>query len=329
MPNQTEHGKAFEFACLKGLESIISGSGQSVKCQVKFNEPYKTANHFFDTLPSQKHKDVLLLAGRKMAEKLSDLEPRLTFPVNGFKDVIDLEIQPDNKGIQGDVRDILALKILLKSESVGWEIGISCKHNHTAVKHQRISPRINIASQWFNSHSGDEYFNEISPVFLLIRSLRASANNKWSDILDKETVIYSPLLEAMKNEINRIVESGGDEMCGNFLSYLIGKKDFYKVVVEGKKSVSLQGFNFNGTLNQSADKYQPKYRVPVLKLPKKIHNIELKDDSKSTLNITMDGGWSVALRIHSASTKIENSLKLDAQLIGVPQNQYRETMSLY
>jgi hypothetical protein len=92
--------------------------------------------------------------------------------------------------------------------------------------------------------------------------------------------------------------------------------------------VSLQGFNFNGTLNQTADRCLPKYRVPVLKLPKKIYNIEFKAKSKTTINITMDEGWSVSLRIHNASKEIENSLKLDTQLIGVPQNQYRETMSI-
>ena len=58
----------------------------------------------------------------KMAAKLADLEPRLIYPVKGFKDVIDLQIQPDEKGIKGDVRDVLALKILLKSEKIGWEI---------------------------------------------------------------------------------------------------------------------------------------------------------------------------------------------------------------
>lgn len=111
-------------------------------------------------MPSQKHKDILLAASQKMAIKLADLEPRLIYPVKGLKDIIDLEIQPDKKGKYGDVRDVLALRILLKSENIGWEIGISCKHNHKAVKHPRISPRINIGAQWLKSLSDNDYFNE-------------------------------------------------------------------------------------------------------------------------------------------------------------------------
>lgn len=277
---------------------------------------------------SQKHKDVLLAASRKMATKLADLEPRLIYPVKGLRDIIDLEIQPDEKGIHGDVRDVLALRILLKSENVGWEIGISCKHNHRAVKHQRISPRIDIGSQWLNFSSDSDYFNEINSVFTLIDSLRKSGTQKWLEVRNKDTFIYKPLLEAIKNQIERLNKSKGQIICSNFLAYLIGKNDFYKVVLEGKKSVSIQGFNFTNTLNQSADNHHPKHRVSVLKLPTRIYKIEFKDNSINTIHIAMDEGWSISMRIHNASTKIENSLKLDVQLIGVPHGQYRETLSL-
>jgi len=114
----------------------------------------------------------------------------------------------------------------------------------------------------------------------------------------------------------------------DFLAYLIGKNDFYKVVLEGKKAVSIQGFNFHGTLNQPADNHAPKHRVYVSKLPSRIYKIEFKDNSNNTIHIIMDKGWSISMRIHNASTRIENSLKLDVQLIGIPQNQFRETLSL-
>jgi len=63
MPSQTEHGKAFEFACLKGIENTITNLGKGIKCQVKVNDSYNIANQFFNALPSQKHRDILLLAG--------------------------------------------------------------------------------------------------------------------------------------------------------------------------------------------------------------------------------------------------------------------------
>jgi hypothetical protein len=328
MPSQTEHGKAFELACLKGLEKIISVFGQRVKCQVIKNKSYEIANCFFDNLPSQKHKKILLLAGYKMAEKLVDLEPRLICPTKGFRDVIDLEIQPDEKGIHGDVRDVLALKLLLRSEKVGWQIGISCKHNHKAVKHQRISPSIDIGAQWMNSPSDNIYFDEIMPVFNKIAYLQKSGKQKWLEIADKDIVVYKPLLEAISKQIRRLDELNGQAISSSFLAYLIGKKDFYKVVLEGKKAVSIQGFNFNGTLNHPADNCPPKHRISVLKSPTKIYKIEFKNNYNNTIHIIMDEGWSVSMRIHNASTKIENSLKLDVQLIGIPQNQYKEILPL-
>lgn len=328
MPNQTEHGKAFEFACLKGLENIISTSGKGVKCQVKINESFNIAQKYFNSLPGQKHKDILLKASNKMAVKLADLEPRLIYPVKGLKDVIDLEIQPDERGIHGDVRDVIALKILLRSETVGWEIGISCKHNHKAVKHQRISPKIDIGTQWMGSPSDNIYFNDITPVFSMIESLKKSGTKTWKEISDKDTAIYRPLLEAAQKQIERLDKIKGKKICGKFLSYLIGKNDFYKVVLEGKKSVSIQGFNFNGSLNKSADSHKPKLQLPVSTPPTKLYKIEFKERSNNTINIIMDQGWSISMRIHNATTNIENSLKLDVQLVGVPQNLYHETLPL-
>jgi len=328
MPSQTEHGKAFEFACLKGIENTITNLGKGIKCQVKVNDSYNIANQFFNALPSQKHRDILLLASHKMAAKLADLEPRLIYPVKGFRDIIDLEIQPDEKGMKGDVRDVLALKILLKSEKAGWEIGISCKHNHKAVKHQRISPHIDIGTQWMNSPSDAIYFQEITPVFNLIDSSKKSGKQNWRDLANKGTDIYKPLMEAIKNQIERLDKSCGQSICSNLLTYLIGKNDFYKVVLENRRAVSLQGFNFNSTLNKSADTVAPKYKVPASKLPTKIYKIEFKNNSNNTIHIILDGGWAISMRIHNATTRIENSLKLDVQLIGVPPNQYKETLPL-
>ena len=44
--------------------------------------------------------------------------------------------------------------------------------------------------------------------------------------------------------------------------------------------------------------------------------------SNSTIIVTCDNGWSLSFRIHNASTKVENSLKFDIQLIGIPSSLY-------
>ena len=76
-----------------------------------------------------------------------------------------------------------------------------------------------------------------------------------------------------------------------------------------------------------ADKEKPEQHVATLKLPTEIYNIEFKKSSKNTIKITMDNGWAISMRIHNAATNIENSLKLDVQMIGIPSDQYREILS--
>lgn len=65
------------------------------------------------------------LAGVKI---IFELEPLLTKE----KTKVNLEVQVDYKGKESDVRDII-------TKSYDYEIGLSIKHNHFAVKHSRLS----------------------------------------------------------------------------------------------------------------------------------------------------------------------------------------------
>ncbi|OGS27661.1 MAG: hypothetical protein A2297_08775 [Elusimicrobia bacterium RIFOXYB2_FULL_48_7] len=329
MPNQTEHGKAFEYACLKGLEGTIATFGQGLTCNLVDNISYKNAKDNFDNLTVHAHKELLLKAGLVMASRLKDLEPRLIYPVKGFKDIITLEIQPDKKGIEGDVRDVLAIRIFMKSEKNNWELGISCKHNHYDLKHPRISPRIDIGKQWLKLDSSKLYLNNISLIFLKLDSVKNSGVTSWAGITNKDTLIYKPLMDEIKNEILRQSSTHEAIACSNLLKYFIGEKDFYKVIVEHKKhSVCLQAFNFNGTLNQPAGKQKAAHNFPIPTLPTQIYNIGFDKDSNSTFTINMDKGWGLSLRIHSASSKIEDSLKLAVKLVGIPEAQCRENLPI-
>ncbi len=59
-----------------------------------------------------------------------DLEPLI---LDDGEDDLELKIQSDDKGKEGDVRDILIIR-----RGIEWEIGLSVKHNHFAVKHSRL-----------------------------------------------------------------------------------------------------------------------------------------------------------------------------------------------
>jgi len=67
-------------------------------------------------------------------------------------DTLQLIIPTDDRGREGDVRDI----IIVRSE-IGWEIGISVKNNHSAVKHPRLSSVLDFGEKWFGIKCSDDY----------------------------------------------------------------------------------------------------------------------------------------------------------------------------
>ena len=151
MPTQTEAGKAFEFAVLDELHAILSIS-QNVS--IIKNSSFKRAeasNHKFD----ETEKDKYRLASIVGIHHLIELEPRLDNPTSQT-DNLELEILPDKQGIHGDVRDVLAIR-----RKYNWEIGISAKNHHRAVKHSRLSRTIDFGEKWIGISWFYTFFNFI------------------------------------------------------------------------------------------------------------------------------------------------------------------------
>lgn len=105
------------------------------------------------------------------------------------------------------------------------------------------------------------------------------------------------------------------------ISYLLGTKDFYKVIsVDKKRFTEFQCFNLRGELNQSGKTCKAKVIIPIADLPDEIISLRPKPNSTNTVEMFLNNGWSLSFRIHNASTIIEPSLKFDIQFIGVPSN---------
>lgn len=75
-------------------------------------------------------------------------------------DVLELRIQSDTKGKEGDVRDILIVR-----HNIQWEIGLSLKHNHFAVKHSRLSQKLDFGAKWYGIPCSQKYWEDVRPVF--------------------------------------------------------------------------------------------------------------------------------------------------------------------
>ncbi len=320
---QTKNGKAFEYACLKALQDVLS---LNQVINVRDDAAYHTAKSSYEKL-SQSDRDNMYIGAFSAVNKLCALEPMLE---NGcLGNTLDLKIQTDDNGKRGDVRDVLCIR-----NGDLWEIGISCKHNHHAVKHSRLSSTIDFGKEWMGVHCSERYFAKIRPIFDDLENTRLEARKqntiaKWSELLNKEDDVYVPILNAFLEELRRIANED-EHAAKKFTSYLIGTKDFYKVIMDEKNEATrIEAMNISGTLNRKSGNIKARIGVPKLKMPTKFLEMRFKRNSKTTIEILLDEGWSFSMRIHSAKEELEASLKFDINLIGCPSNNYAQTELWY
>jgi HaeIII restriction endonuclease len=316
---QTINGKAFEFAILSEFFERLKFKTNVFIIQ---NNNYKHAQNCFFSL-IEKDQSYFNLNASFAVNFLIDLEPRLSNGIDS-NDKLQLEIVSDKEGQKGDVRDVLAIRAIQK-----WEIGISAKNNHRAVKHSRLSNKIDFGKKWLGLPCSLDYFNEIKPIFDNLASIRklSKAQQKWDSLGDYHSTIYIPVLNAFKNELLRLESLNDYSVAQNLVSYLIGNRDFYKVI-KGLNKVEIQAYNLQGSLNLPFQNIKPKAKVPKLKLPNRLIEIVYLEGSKTTLLVTLNEGWQISFRIHNASSKVESSLKFDINLISSPHSLFSNQLFL-
>ncbi len=312
MASQTINGKAFEYALLIEFYERLN---KLTIVSITENDPYATAKGFFDGF-EEVEQDTFRLTASASINFLIDIEPRLS---NGIseEDILILELVSDQAGQTGDVRDVLMIRSLQK-----WEIGISAKNNHRAVKHSRLSNKINFGEKWLGVSCSDNYFKEVNPIFDMLADLRAKdKTSKWTSIDNMHQVVYLPILDAFRKELLRLDKENPNIVAENLVQYLIGNQDFYKVI-KGKKKVEIQAYNLHGTLNLAFKKIKPKATIPKLKLPTRLIEIVYQENSTTTLLISLNEGWQISFRIHNASSRVEPSLKFDINLVSAPHTLF-------
>lgn len=303
-----DQGRAFEMACLVALGETIVKFRKYDKVVFEKNSSFEAATRAWNNTDAA-FQETIMKAARAMSEKLTDLEPIM---IENDNETIVLKIQKDEEGEKGDVRDIL----IIRGES-GWEIGLSVKHNHFAVKHSRLSPSIDFGEKWYGISCSKTYWNAITPIFNYLKKEKDSGA-KWSDLPDKDGDVYVPLLNAFMEEIKR-ANSVDPAFPRRMVEYLLGEYDFYKVIsLDSKKTTNIQLFNLRGTLNKASRTAKPNISIPIAELPDELVAIKFKKDSSNTVELYLNNGWQFSFRIHNASTKVEPSLKFDIQFSGMP-----------
>ncbi len=312
-------GKSFEYALLNQFEERLRGK---TSIEVIKNSAFEVAKECFNTVTKIEQSDYLLSASFAV-NFLMDIEPRLSYDI-GKEDVLQLEILSDYHGKSGDVRDVLAIRLLQK-----WEIGVSAKNNHHAVKHSRLSSKIDFGKKWLGEKTSQEYFDAVNPIFNSLDKIRkeSGARKKWSELGDYHSTIYTPILKAFIKELKKMYENNPTVVASHLVGYLVGNKDFYKVI-KGKSSVEIHAYNLNGTLNLPFKDILPKYKTPRIPLPTEITDISFKEGSDTTAIVTMNNEWTLSFRIHNASSKIESSLKFDINLLNSPKKLFKNTLNI-
>lgn len=307
MSNKSNNqGRAYEFASITTLHKAISKERENV--ELVYNSSYKASETAWGTL-SKEEQTLYLLSAESTIDTIFSLEPRI---IENSTDKLQLYIQSDSKGIEADVRDII-----IKRDVIIWEIGLSIKHNHTAVKHSRLSKKRDFGDAWYGVKCSKEYWTEIKPIFDFLEEEK-NKKKYFRDIENKEDIIYIPLLNAFINEVKRAIKVD-KAIPTKLVRYLLSKYDFYKIIsIDKERLTTIQSFNMYGTLNQASKYEEPKIITQKINLPTDLLFIGLKKGSKNTVIACFDNGWQFSFRIHNAKDLVETSLKFDIQIIGMP-----------
>ena len=258
MSNKSNNqGRAYEYIFLNSLFEVISKIREA---SIEKNSSFMASKQAWETLSSQ-DKEIYKISALTGVSIILDLEPLI---IEKNNDVLNLKIQSDDEGKKGDVRDIVIMR-----GSIDWEIGLSLKHNHFAVKHSRLSKKLDFGKKWYDIPCSEEYWKKVKPIFDFLEGEKEK-KTLWKEIVNKNEDVYFPLLEAFKTEIldqNR----KNIKLLENMLKYLLGKFDFYKVIsIDNKKVTRVQSYNLYGTLNQDGVHEKRKIEIHIIILPTRI-----------------------------------------------------------
>lgn len=293
MASQVQNGKAFEWA-------VAYAAKQRLGVEIDDNEETRLAYACFNELSDAKQRTFRTCAEKAVAYVV-DVEKLRPDRAGGIM------LSQDSAGARGDVRDVIL-------NLNGREIGISCKTNHEAFKHSRLSGKIDFVQRWgLGAGCSEEYWAEVRPIFSELAALRkqSSAQKKWSALGDYQARYYIPVLAAWKTELLRV--AGGDDAESKLAAtalcrYVIGEIDFWKVISRPDQ-VRLYAFNTQKSLATNKTV-----------LPNRILGIDNHDGSQYSLTVRMNEGYQFNFRLHNASSRVEASLKFDVQSEGLPSH---------
>lgn len=280
------NGRALEY-CLCNMilshapNSIIDDSNSTIQDQLRDKV-------HFDRLPERQKKYY-------EGQSLKFINAYLLSVITGFLPPLIVRRMNDNDAKLGDVADI---KIISDSNQ---EYGISLKHNHAAVKHQRPGALIKQLGISVNDKAiTKSYKAGIKAIELQfyekVKALHVD-KNLFNVVKAKNPQVilglYHSICSHVADTINKFCKE--PDVAKSFFEFLVGKFNFDKVIVT-EHNVKVMKFN--------------DIELPTAVLA------SVRNDSY--VDLIFDNGFEFSMRLHTASSKFEFgkavSLKFDTQL---------------
>lgn len=283
-------GSAFEYA-------LIEAIGQQIGVAPLENAALERARLKYE---SSAHRTHLLRCAENAVQyiaqqdkRLNSTEPRTLF-LNSSRVAQSAH----------DVRDIV-----LQSRLV--TIGFSCKVNNQDLRHSRLSTKLDFVREWGINNNGASpaYWKSVDPVFSRLQKLREQRLDwitEYPTLAARRRFVLAPVLDAWALEMDRVAKSDkstAEKLC----RYVLGSKSYWKVI-SNRHNVLVQNFNLEGDMPGK-----------LLPMPSKVVEIMISDKSSVRERIVVcDGGYSFGFRLHTASSRIENSLKFAVKGLTLP-----------
>lgn len=345
--NTVINGKAFEYSSIIALYNELCSSGWS-NDQICIQEDinFRNIERAYQVIMEEDEMDdtdecqegILLIEKNEnnydRAAKVAAAYLRMTEPIIKKPDGLFavLSAMPDNAGVKGDVRDICFVVYSDKKRtSIIRELGISCKNNHEAVKHPRITEEPDFAKEWTQGEftCSQEFLTKMLEIQKVIEKYQEKYNT-WSEVDEKMDTVYLPIVMAFVAELRRLgmVPEGASDLekqrAGKFsklfFEYMFGTRDFYKFIKDDKaKATTVYPYNLHGSLMKTYKGIKNEQAVPCVTMPEEIVEVRVKPNSKTTMEIFFDQ-WIISMRLHNADASIrKTSLKFDVQIKAQPK----------
>ncbi len=192
----------------------------------------------------------------------------------------------------------------------GKSLGFSCGREPSAQERPALFCKsdcklqlLDIGESWFHTGSmGIKYIDSLNSVGNYIAMQKGK---KWSDLFqtseEKFEVLYSPILEALKSEIEDQC-SRHKEAVPNILRHFFGQEDYYLIALQPDiKKVKVSAYSVNGKLYLGKD-YSDEL------VPEELIDISYKERvnsvSSTTLQLTFDKGWIMNMRLRTTDNVV-------------------------